>query len=306
VDDLLDVSRITRGAIVLRREHLAVAEVVRQALETSGPALKEARRQLTVQIPEEPLVLDADPVRLVQVVANLLNNAVRYTGEGGHVRLTVSREGDEVILSVADDGIGIAPVMLPRVFEMFTQADRSRGGGLGIGLTVVRSLVGMHGGRVDVRSPGLGQGSEFVVRLPLAEAEPVQARPYREQSSTAARGRRVLVVDDNQDAADSLGMLLGLLGAEVQVVHNGHAALEAIGQAGTETVFLDIGMPGMDGYEVARRIRAGEGGARVMLVAVTGWSQEEDQRRVREAGFDAHLTKPVGVDDLTRVLERPR
>jgi PAS domain S-box-containing protein len=306
VDDLLDVSRITRGAIVLRREHLAVAEVVRQALETSGPALKEARRQLTVQIPEEPLVLDADPVRLVQVVANLLNNAVRYTGEGGHVRLTVSREGDEVILSVADDGIGIAPVMLPRVFEMFTQADRSRGGGLGIGLTVVRSLVGMHGGRVDVRSPGLGQGSEFVVRLPLAEAEPVQARPNREQSSTAARGRRVLVVDDNQDAADSLGMLLGLLGAEVQVVHNGHAALEAIGQAGTETVFLDIGMPGMDGYEVARRIRAGEGGARVMLVAVTGWSQEEDQRRVREAGFDAHLTKPVGVDDLTRVLERPR
>jgi PAS domain S-box-containing protein len=302
VDDLLDVSRITRGAIVLRREHLALAEVVRQALEISGPALKEARRRLTVQIASEPLVLDADPVRLVQVVANLLNNAARYTGEGGHVRLTAAREGSEAVISVADDGIGIAPDMLPRVFEMFTQADRSRGGGLGIGLTVVRSLVGMHGGRVEAHSPGLAQGSEFVVRLPLVEPGPAPARPDREDPPAAARGRRVLVVDDNQDAADSLGTLLRLLGAEVQVVHDGRSALSAVAQAGAETIFLDIGMPGMDGYEVARRLRASEAGTGMMLVAVTGWSQEEDRRRVREAGFDAHLTKPVGVEDLTRVL----
>jgi PAS domain S-box-containing protein len=304
VDDLLDVSRVTRGAIALRRERLGLAEVVRQALETSGPALKEARRRLTVQIPDEPLALYADPVRLVQVISNLLNNAARYTGEDGHVRLTVSRDAGEAVISVADDGIGIAPDMLPRVFEMFSQADRAHGGGLGIGLTVVRSLVAMHGGRVDARSPGLGQGSEFVVRLPLAEVETAPARPHREAPTAAARGQRVLVVDDNQDAADSLGALLRLFGAQVQVVHDGPAALEALAQTGAETVFLDIGMPGMDGYEVARRIRSGVAGADVLLIAVTGWSQEEDRRRVREAGFDAHLTKPVGVDDLSRVLER--
>jgi PAS domain S-box-containing protein len=306
VDDLLDVSRITRGAIVLRRERVDLADVVRQALETSGAGCKEAQRRLTVQMPEETLMLDADQVRLVQVIANLLNNAARYTGEGGHIRLTVTREGSDAMISVADDGIGIAPAMLPQVFEMFIQADRSHAGGLGIGLTVVRSLVAMHDGRVEARSPGLGRGSEFVVRLPLAEADPAPAVPTREQRSDFARGRRVLVVDDNADAADSLGMLLGLLGAEVQVTHDGRAALQSLERTGAEIVFLDIGMPGMDGYEVARHIRADEANRGLLLVAVTGWSQEEDRRRVREAGFDAHLTKPVGVDDLSRVLERPQ
>ncbi len=305
VDDLLDVARITRGTIELRKARVALADVVRSALETSAPAIASGRRQLSVSPAAEPLFVDADATRLVQIVSNLLNNAAKYTADGGRIWLSVRREGNDAVLSVRDDGTGIAPDMLPLVFDMFTQVDRTRAGGLGIGLTLVRSLVQAHGGSVEAHSAGLGAGSEFIVRLPLAHARSAEQAPQSPAAHDALPARRVLVVDDNRDAADSLGMLLELLGSEVRVAHEGTAALQALAAFRPEVVFLDIGMPDMDGYEVARRMRAEPAGRDATLVAVTGWGQEADRRRVREGGFDRHLIKPVAVDDLAQVLAIP-
>ena len=300
VDDLLEVSRITRGKIELRKERVELAAVIRSAVETSQPLIDSARPQLALSIPSEPLTLEADPVRLAQVFANLLNNAAKYTDGAGQIWLTARRDGRAVAVSVRDTGIGIPADMLPRVFEMFTQMDGSRRrsqGGLGIGLTLVQSLVELHGGTVTAASDGPGKGSEFVVRLPLAEsAADDTARP---QSSARLRlPLRVLVVDDNHDAADSLGMLLKCFGAEVHIVYDGPAALQAMAVYRPVAAFLDIGMAGMDGNEVARRIRQQPEFRDVMLVAVTGWGQAEDRRRTRAAGFDYHLVKPTDADAL--------
>ena len=296
VDDLMEVSRITRGKVELRLEPLDLAAVLRSAVEASRPAIDAARHQLAIALPSEPVVLMGDPVRLSQVFANLLNNATKYMAEGGQIWLTARRDGNGIEISVRDTGIGIEAEMLPQIFTMFTQVDRSRRqsqGGLGIGLTLVRSLVEMHGGQVEARSPGPGLGSEFVVRLPPSPQEAEARRSRSESRISALPHHRVLVVDDNRDTAVSLGRLLTLLGVEVRVVHDGPTALETLGVYQPTVVLLDIGMPGMDGYEVARRIREDGEHRGVTLIALTGWGQEDDRRRSSQAGFDHHLLKPA-------------
>jgi PAS domain S-box-containing protein len=314
VDDLLDVSRVMRGKIELRRERVELAAVVARAVETVQPLVDAQRHELGVRLPPESLLLDADPVRLCQVVGNLLTNAAKYTEPGGRIRLTAERDGDVAVLRVRDDGIGIAADMLPHVFELFVQADHATTkaqGGLGIGLTLVKNLVALHGGAVEAHSEGLGKGSEFVVKLPV-----VAQALDRDQSPESGRqadqspppsGKRLLVVDDNRDAAESLAMLLRLQGHEVRVAYSGQAALEDAHSFQPDLIFLDIGMPGMDGYEVARRMRQQPGLEDVVLAALTGWGQPEDRRRTAEAGFDHHLVKPPDpkvVEGLVAGLKR--
>jgi two-component system CheB/CheR fusion protein len=304
VDDLMEVSRITRGKIELRREHIELDSVIRSAIETSQPLLEAGGHRLDVVLPSEPLILDADPVRLAQVFANLLNNAAKYTEHPGTIRLAAHREDGSVVISVVDGGIGIPAEMLPRVFEMFAQIDSARRrsqGGLGIGLTLVRDLVQMHGGSVAAHSQGSGTGSEFVVRLPLADGAAV-ARPRPRPKTPMLMPVRVMVVDDNQDAANSLGMVLKFLGAETHVAYDGSAALAALESFAPDFVLLDIGMPGMDGYEVARRIRQRKDSAGLRLIALTGWGQEEDRRRTAGAGFDHHLIKPAEIEVLRGLM----
>jgi signal transduction histidine kinase/CheY-like chemotaxis protein len=308
VDDLLDVSRVMRGKVELRMEPVELATVVARAVETAQPLIETQGHELTIHLPAESLPLEADPVRLAQVVANLLTNAAKYTEPGGRITLTARREGDRAVLSVRDTGIGIAPDMLPKVFDLFVQVDHATTktqGGLGIGLTLVKNLVEMHQGEVEARSAGLGQGSEFVVRLPLStRTQPEtnnQERDGRRESGLPA-GHRLLVVDDNQDAGESLAMLLRLKGHEVRIVSDGCSALEVVKEYPPELIFLDIGMPGMDGYEVARRLRQQPGLESVRLVALTGWGQPEDRRRSKAAGFDSHLVKPPELKDLDALL----
>ena len=306
VDDLLEVSRISRGKIELRMEPIDIASVVHSAVETSRPLIEAGRHQLTTVIPAEPITLNGDFVRLTQVVANLLNNAAKYSDKGGQIWLTVRKEGDDVSISVRDRGQGIPPEKLTRVFDLFMQVDDHPSGahaGLGIGLTLVKNLVEMHGGSVESHSEGAGRGSEFVVRIPLGAALP----PARASARTAAPPRipsapRVLVVDDNHDAAESLAMLLKLLSADVQVVYSGADVLEALATYKPSVVLLDIGMPGMDGLEVARRIRQLPESKDVTLIALTGWGQEEDRKRSESAGFDYHLTKPADLNALRNLL----
>jgi len=307
VDDLMEVSRITRGKIDLKLERLPFADVVQGAVETSQPMIERAGHRLAVALPDEPLCLEADRVRLTQVFANLLNNAAKYTDTGGHIWFEARRDGDTLVATVRDTGIGIPPEALPRVFDMFAQAHSiGRGqGGLGIGLTMVRSLVEMHHGSVEARSAGPGQGSEFVVRLPLAaERAPAAATVPAGQARPSAplHGQRILVVDDNRDAADTLGLLLEGDGAAVRVVYDGRAALAQAETFQPTSVLLDLGMPGMDGYEVARRLRQDERFSGVRIVALTGWGQDADRRQTRNRGFSHHLTKPVSLEDLHAIL----
>ncbi len=307
LDDLLDVSRISRGRIELRKEAVDVAAVISRTVEAVRPLIEERRHELTVSLPAGPLRVEADPARLEQVLTNLLNNAAKYTDPGGHVWLLVERDDREVVLRVRDTGIGIATEMLPRIFDLFVQAerrlDRSQGG-VGIGLTLVKKLVELHGGRIEASSTGLGQGSEFVVRLPaLSDQRPCEkARASDNDDVAELPRRRVLVVDDNKDAADSLAMLLRLAGQDVRAAYDGPSALTQAKDFQPATVFLDIGMPGMDGYEVARRLRSEPELRGVVLVALTGWGQEEDRRRSKEAGFDQHMVKPVEPAALDQFL----
>lgn len=307
VDDLLDVSRITRGQIHLHKQTLDVATVVAQAVETSRPLLEERRHRLVVQQPPQPIFVEADPARLAQVILNLLNNAAKYTEEGGRVWLTVEPDGDEVALHVRDTGMGISADMLPKIFEPFTQVEQTlhrAQGGLGIGLTLVRRLVEIHGGSVQAFSEGRGHGSEFVVRLPRAAAPPMVTRNGRSEPEKAKLSHRILIVDDNKDSAESLAMLMRLLGHEVSTAHDGEAGLHAAAQFGPDIVLLDIGLPRLDGLEVARRLRGDLGLRNTLLIAMTGYGQEEDRRRSRGAGFDAHLVKPVDFGELQMLLQR--
>jgi PAS domain S-box-containing protein len=298
VDDLLDVSRVMRGKIELRREPVELATVIARAVETANPFIELQGHQLEISTPKESLLLDADPVRLAQVVGNLLTNSAKYTEANGHIWLSARREGDQAILVVRDTGIGIAPDVLPHIFELFVQADHASTraqGGLGIGLTLVKNLVEMHDGNIEAYSCGLGKGSEFVIRLPLMAQERQNLDDQstaRHDSPSGKAGRRLLVVDDNQDAAISFSMLLSLQGHDVQVAHDGPSALERVMTFRPDMIFLDIGMPGMDGYEVARRVRQTPELANTVLVALTGWGQDEHRRRTAEAGFDYHLVKP--------------
>ncbi len=308
VDDLLDVSRIMRGKITLRRNRIELANLLRRSVEAVRSSIDARRQELVVRVPDDPVWLDADPARLVQVIENLLHNASKYTDGEGRIELVAQRRGREVEVVVQDDGIGIHRELLPRVFDLFTQASRSlprAQGGLGIGLTIVRNLTALHGGTVSAHSDGPGRGSRFVVRLPLAE--PPAHRDTEPPADSHARTRRILVVDDNAGAARMLATLLGKLGAhEVETVHDGQSALEQIERLRPEIVLLDIGLPGIDGYEVARAVRARPELDDLLLVAVTGYGQEDDRRRSADAGFDEHVVKPLALEQVKALLRHPK
>src|SRR5215470_1112158 len=307
VDDLLDVSRITRGKITLTRQPLDVATLINRAIETIEPLVLEREHKLTLMIPPEPMRVDGDPTRLTQALANVLGNAAKYTERGGRIELTCTRQGAEVELRVRDNGIGIPAELLPRIFDLFTQLDRRSDhalSGLGIGLALVRRLLEMHGGSISALSEGAGTGSEFVIRLPLLADSAVRTETEndRQHANLPAVPRRILLADDNADALESLATVLRLRGHEVFSASNGAIALETAGRHVPEVALLDIGMPLLDGYEVARRIRAQEWGKGMTLVALTGWGQDADRRRSREAGFDTHLVKPLDLDQLSHLL----
>ena len=303
VDDLLEVSRITRGLVNIQHEALDLVYAVRTAIDATQPLLEAQGHTLVTDLPEYPVAVSGDAVRLTQVFSNLLTNAAKYTNAGGTIWLTVRHSGDHVLVSVRDNGIGIPPAQLDSVFDMFMQVDRSSRraqGGLGIGLTLVRSLVALHGGQVRASSAGPGTGSQFVVELPaLIRSTPDDVQP---QALSGLPSRRLLIVDDNRDAADTLALLLDSLGVTVEVARGGQQALDAVPRFRPDVVLLDIGMPGMDGYAVARRIRALPGPCSPTLIALTGWGQEQDVRRAREAGFDHHLIKPVDFEKLRKLL----
>jgi CheY-like chemotaxis protein len=312
VDDLLDVSRITCGKIQLQKECVDLAAIVARAIEGARPLIDARRHILDVKLPEEALTLEADPVRLAQVLWNLLNNAAKYTPEGGRIWLTAAKQQREVVVRVRDTGLGISAEMLPRVFDLFTQMERTLDraeGGLGIGLTLVRRLTEMHGGTVKALSGGPGQGSEFVVRLPLAADDilAMKAKDFsgRDERAGPASGNRILVVDDNRDSAESLAMLLRLFGNDVRTAYDGRLALEVATAYRPDMVLLDIGLPGMNGLEVCRRLRGQSKEPQPLIVAMTGYGQEEDRRRSEEAGFNAHLVKPVDLVALEQLLTRP-
>ena len=307
VDDLLDVSRITRGKITLARQPLTVETLITRAVETVEPLIKVREHQLVLRIPPEVLQVDGDPTRLTQALGNVLGNAAKYTDRGGRIELRCSQQGADLEVRVRDNGIGIPAELLPRIFDLFTQFDRRSDdsvGGLGIGLALVRRLVEMHGGSVTASSNGDGAGSDFVIRLPLlAEgALCVEDQTEAQPCETSSVPRRILLADDNADALESLATVLRLRGHEVFSAPNGAIALETAARHLPEVALLDIGMPLIDGYEVARRIRAQEWGKGVTLVAVTGWGQESDRVRSQEAGFDTHLVKPLDLDKLTALL----
>ena len=304
VDDLLDLSRITHNRLELRRSDVELGAVIHQAVEASRPLAEAMKHEVRVVIPSEPIHVDGDPVRLTQVFGNLLNNSAKYTSPGGKIEIKAERKGDEAVVTVKDNGAGIPPEKLDSIFEMFTQVEGSlerSQGGLGIGLTLVRRLVQMHGGWIQARSEGEGKGSEFVVRLPVMEARPA-AKPEPVPAKQPVQSRRILIVDDNVDSADSLALLLNMTGNETLTVHDGQAALDAADRHRPEVVLLDIGLPGLNGYEVARRIRDQPWGKNIVLIALTGWGQEEDRRRSQEAGFDGHLVKPVNYLALMTLL----
>ncbi len=306
VDDLLDVSRITHGGIELRKERIRLADTVRAALDTSAPLVEAGEHRLAVELPAEPVWLEADPIRLAQVFSNLLNNAAKYTPRGGRIELRAEVEGDSVRVRVADTGIGIAPDIMPRIFELFVQGDRSlerTRGGLGVGLTLVRQFVQLHGGTVHAHSEGEGRGSVFTVRLPVCPGREGNAGvPGGAAPLARGGGRRILVVDDNVDSAETLKELLRGFGNEVRTAYDGVEAVSAAADFEPDVVLLDIGLPKMNGYDVARRLRQQKRGRDLVLVALTGWGQEEDRRRSREAGYDHHLVKPVDLGSLQELL----
>jgi PAS domain S-box-containing protein len=308
VDDLLDVSRISRNKMELRRSRVLLSEVVNSALETARPVLEAAGHELTVSLPPEPIPLDADLTRLAQVLGNLLHNSAKYTETGGHVWLTATREGDHRIsVAVRDDGIGIPAAALPNIFDIFSQVDRSierSTGGLGIGLALVKGLVEMHGGTVEAASPGQGKGSTFTIKLPVLNdrAEALPENPAEEGQDSSGSKRRILVVDDNLDSAVSMAMMLELLENEVRTAHDGGEAIELAEQFRPQVILMDIGMPKINGYEATRRIREQPWGRGMAIIALTGWGQDTDRAKSKEAGCDAHLVKPVNLPDLEQLL----
>jgi CheY-like chemotaxis protein/two-component sensor histidine kinase len=320
IDDLLDVSRITMGKLTLHKEPVELRDVLQHAVETARPLVELRRHNLTLRLPESPLHVKGDAVRLSQVVCNLLTNAAKYTDEGGHVELTLDyeerRDGDgDAILKVKDNGRGISKDVLDRLFEPSTHEERLNSGahgGLGIGLIVVRGLVQMHGGSVEARSEGPGRGSQFTVRLPLLSTEEFKmtVAPTRDPLPAAAAAApaeenalRILVVDDNQDSACSMTLLLELQGHQVHVAHAGQAALQIASQCNPEVILLDIGMPGMNGYEVAKHLRSQPAFSDTLLIAVTGYGRASDVKQTESAGFDHHLVKPIDYDKLQSLLE---
>jgi signal transduction histidine kinase/ActR/RegA family two-component response regulator len=308
IDDLLDVSRITSGKIRLRKDHVDAGAILDHAIESARPLIDERRHTLSVAIEHGTLPLHADATRVEQIVLNLLTNAAKYTEPGGRIWLGAALEADRVVITVRDNGIGIAPERLPDMFRLFAQGDRSLArseGGLGIGLTIVQSLAELHGGRVDARSEGAGRGSEFVVTLPAARASSESPAAAPRGPLAAGPGARVLVVDDNVDTARGTVRLLRLLGNDARAVHDGPSALEAAGAFRPRFILLDIGLPGMHGYDVAAALRADPRHKETVIIAVSGYGQDEDRRRSRAAGCDHHLAKPVDFESLAALLGQP-
>lgn len=308
IDDLLDVSRVSQGKIDLRKERISLQSVLQAAIEVSRPLIEAANHTLTLRVPEELIWIEADLTRLAQIVSNLLNNAAKYTPESGSITLSVGLDEGKVTISVSDNGLGIPADMLPKVFELFTQVDRNlerSQGGLGIGLALVYRLVEMHGGSIQAHSAGLGRGSTFTMRLPLAagvaEIAPVPASP--EEPATGP-SLNVLVVDDNLASAKTIGWMLELIGHRYTLAHDGPEALQTAHSLRPDAILLDIGLPGMNGYDVCRELRKDPAFQRTVMIAQTGWGQERDRRLAREAGFDHHLIKPVNLQELTGLLAK--
>ena len=306
LEDLLDVSRIAHDKLALRRQRVELSEVVNNAIETCGPHLDAGRHAIEVAL-AGPISLHADPVRLEQVFSNLISNAAKYTPAGGHIRVTGERRGDEVAISVRDDGVGISPEMLPRLFQIFSQDERAlerSQGGLGVGLSLVRGLLGLHGGRIEAKSDGIGKGSEFTVHLPLiveSESGSLSPRAGAEAKAVAAKCR-VLIADDARDSADSLAVILAMKGHETHAAYDGEEAMTAAARLRPDVVILDIRMPKRNGYEACRWIREQPWGKAMVLIALSGWGTEDDRRRTEEAGFDHHLVKPVAPDVLFALI----
>ena len=310
VDDLLDLSRINSDKLELQRQPVALSEVISQAVETVQPMIAEARHEFAIDLPQELMYVNADTVRLSQAFSNLLNNACKYTNSGGHISLTATREDGHVVVAIRDDGVGIPDDLSPRIFDMFTQANKGlerHHGGLGIGLALVKRLIEMHDGEVTAGANPFGPGSEFRVTLPLlAAAKTVETAAYLSTVSPGGAPLRLLVVDDNRDSAESLSLLLELLGNNVSSAYDGEQALEMANELKPDVVLLDIGLPKLDGYEVAQRIRREPWGHSATLIAITGWGQAEDKALSREAGFDHHLVKPVDPDALMKLIQKPK
>ena len=307
VDDLLDVSRITHGKVVLKKQPLSIAAMVAAAVEISNPVITALNHRLDMSLPPYDLFVDGDETRLAQVLSNVLNNAARYTEEGGDIWLSVSQVGEEVLISVRDTGIGMPSELLTDIFNIFTQSERSidrSQGGLGIGLTIARSIIVLHGGRIEAKSQGLGHGSEFVIHLPMLEQQPSNTVPQEITSANDKTIRRILVVDDNRDAADGMAMLLDISGHITMTAYDGVEAIAAVEQFKPELVLLDIGLPHMDGYAVARHLRQQPGGHDFVLAALTGYGDDDDRRRSNEAGFDYHFVKPMEYSILNELIEQ--
>jgi len=308
LDDLLDINRINLGKITLRIERMDLGELVQHTVHSLHAHYQRQNRRLTCTLPERPLRVEADRTRLTQILGNLLNNAAKFTGEGGHVQVVLEREGGQAVLRVRDDGIGIAPSQLERIFELFAQVEddnvgRSSFGGLGVGIALAKQLAELHGGQLTATSEGIGKGAEFTLRIPaMAGTETEAPMTKASDGDTAASALRVLVVDDNRDAADSIAMVMELLGHQVDARYGGLEGYEAAQSLRPQVVFMDIGMPGLDGHEICRRIRAQDWGRDMRLVALTGWGADEDRQRTREAGFDHHLVKPVTAASLKEAL----
>ncbi|NNU44321.1 response regulator [Ramlibacter montanisoli] len=308
IDDLMDISRINQGRIELRRKQVALDAILAEAVETIQPQIDGSGHKLTIVQPPARLLVDADPARLSQALMNLLSNAAKYTDPGGQIEVRVVAEGGTALVAVRDNGMGIQPHRLEEVFEMFSQEEpalsRSKGG-LGIGLALTRRLVQLHGGNVTARSEGLGKGSEFLVRIPVVGSEPAtETQPAQAPAAaTAAVGLRILVADDNHDAAETLGVLLEVMGHEVRQVHDGEAAVLEAESFDPHLVLLDIGMPKLNGYETCRLIRAQASGTARTLVAVTGWGQPQDVQKARDAGFDRHMVKPLDIGELVKLID---
>jgi len=308
VSDLLDMSRVSQGKLALLKRPMETSDIVFRAIEMASPLVEQRGHRLTVKVPETGLLVEADETRLAQVICNILNNAAKYTPEGGRIAVTASRDGAHAVVSVTDSGIGLRPEVLSRIFDLFVQEerglDRSRGG-LGIGLSIARGLVELHGGTIDAKSDGEGKGSEFVIRLPLAGEAGAAAQDQDPAHATASgSGKRILVVDDNRDGAELLEEVFRALGHATRLAYDGPTALQMARDFQPHIAFLDIGLPEMDGYELARRVRALPGLAGIRLVAATGFGQETDRDRARAAGFDEHLVKPVEIDALRRLMDR--
>ncbi len=305
VDDLMEVSRISQGRLELRRQKLDITDLVQHAVETSYALMEKSNHTFTVIKPETPIIIDADSTRIIQIISNLLNNAAKYTPEGGAISLRAFQEGTEVVLSVLDSGIGIPPEQLSNVFGMFSQLtpalERSQGG-LGIGLALVQGLVELHGGSIIARSEGEGKGSEFIVRLPIAESAPETSIIPENATVTLMTNKKILIVDDNTDAADSLSMLLELTEHKTRVAYTGTSGISIAEEFLPDAILLDIGLPDINGYEVARRIRQQPWGEKILIVAATGWGQSKDKELAKDAGFNGHLTKPIDIKILTALL----